>query len=350
MTRTRIAAALALMLSVSAGSSLLADVRTEEKTLVRFEGGMGKVINFFAGKSAKEGVKTTVAVKGDRKALFGDTDGTIVDLTEEKVYDLDMKKKTYTVITFAEIRRRMEEARRKAEEEQKKAAAEEAKDAKETTKADENEPQMEVDFDVKETGQKKAINGFDTREVIMTITMREKGKTLDQSGGLVLTSDMWVTPSVAAMRELIDFEIRYAKQLNGPATFGASAEQMQAALVAHPALKQGLARMAEEGKKMDGTAILTTTTMEAVKSAEQLAAEQKSGAERAEEKSSAPTSVGGLLGGFGKRLAKKNDKDKEEAGPKARAAFMTITNERLSISTTVAANDVAIPAGFREEK
>lgn len=348
MTRTRIAAALALMLSVSAGSSLLADVRTEEKTLVRFEGGMGKVINFFAGKSAKEGVKTTVAVKGDRKALFGDTDGTIVDLKEEKVYDLDMKKKTYTVITFAEMRRQMEEARKKAEEEQRKADAEEKK---ETTKpADEKEPQMEVDFDVKETGQKKTVNGFDTREVIMTITLREKGKTLDQSGGLVLTSDMWITPSVTAMRELLDFEIRYAKQLNGPATFGASAEQMQAALVAHPALKQGLARMAEEGKKMDGTAILTTTTMEAVKSAEQLAAEQKSGAERAEEKSSAPTSVGGLLGGFGKRLAKKNDKDKEEAGPKARAAFMTITNERLSISTTVAANDVAIPAGFREEK
>ena len=39
-----------------AGSSR-ADVRTEEKTQVRFEGGVGKVINFFAGKAAREGVK-----------------------------------------------------------------------------------------------------------------------------------------------------------------------------------------------------------------------------------------------------------------------------------------------------
>ena len=52
MTRTRIAAALTLALSVSAGASLLADVRTEDKSLVRFEGGLGKVINFFAGKAA----------------------------------------------------------------------------------------------------------------------------------------------------------------------------------------------------------------------------------------------------------------------------------------------------------
>lgn len=349
MTRTRFAAALAFVLSASAGTSLLADVRTEEKNLVRFEGGLGKVINFFAGKAAKDGVKSSVAVKGDRKASFGENDGTIVDLKEEKVYELNMKKKTYTVVTFAEIRRRMEEARRRAEEEQRKAEAEQAKEQKKEEKTAEKEPQMEVDFDVKETGQKKAINGFDTRQVVMTITMREKGKTLEQSGGLVITSDMWVTASVAAMKELIDFEIRYAKQLNGPETFGASVEQMQAALAAHPQLRQGLAKMAEESKKMDGTAILTTTTMESVKSAEMLAAEQKANAERAEEKSAPPTSVGGLIGGFGRRMAKKNDKDKEEAGPKTRAAFMTITNERLSISTTVAANDVAMPAGFRAE-
>ena len=350
MIRSRIAAALALTFSVAAGTSLLADVRTEEKSLVRFEGGLGKVINFFAGKAAKEGIKTTVALKGDRKAVFGDTEGTIVDLKEEKVYDLNMKKKTYTVATFADIRRRMEEARKKAEEEQRKAEAEQAKEAKKPEQKPEKDVQMEVDFDVKETGQKKAINGFDTKEVIMTITMREKGKTLEQSGGLVLTSDMWMTPSIAAMKEIIDFEIRYAKQLNGPQTFGASVEQMQAAIAAHPQLKQGLARMAEESMKMDGTAILTTTTMEAVQSAEAAAQQAADKSAAKEDKSGPPTSVGGLLGGFGKKLAKKNDKDKDEAGPKSRAAFMTITNERLSIATTVAANDVAIPAGFKEDK
>jgi len=288
-----------------------------------------------------------VAVTANRKATFGDTDGTIVDLSEEKFYSLDMKKKNYTVMTFAEMRRQMEEARRKAEEEARKAEAQAPRDEKKEEKG-EKAPEMEVDFDVKETGQKKAINGFDTKQVVMTITLREKGKTLDQSGGLVLTSDMWMAPTVAAMRELLDFDIRFAKALNGPETFGASVEQMQAALAAHPQLKQGLARMAEESKKMDGTAILTTTTMEAVKSADALAAEQQNAA-KGEDKSSPPTSVGGLIGGFGRRMAQRKSETKD-AGPKARTAFMTITNERLSISTTVSANDLAMPAGFREEK
>ena len=222
MIRSRIAAALALTFSVAAGTSLLADVRTEEKSLVRFEGGLGKVINFFAGKAAKEGIKTTVALKGDRKAVFGDTEGTIVDLKEEKVYDLNMKKKTYTVATFADIRRRMEEARKKAEEEQRKAEAEQAKEAKKPEQKPEKDVQMEVDFDVKETGQKKAINGFDTKEVIMTITMREKGKTLEQSGGVVMTSSLWLAPTIPALKEVGEFELRYAQKLYGPMLAGAN--------------------------------------------------------------------------------------------------------------------------------
>ena len=42
---------------------------------------------------------------------------------EEKVYDLDLKKKTYKVATFAALRRRLEEAQKKAEESLQKAQA-----------------------------------------------------------------------------------------------------------------------------------------------------------------------------------------------------------------------------------
>ncbi|MGE3510353.1 MAG: hypothetical protein AB7N65_15895 [Vicinamibacterales bacterium] len=327
--------------------SLVADVRTQEKSLVRFEGGLGKVINFFAGKAAKEGVVQTVALLGDRKATLNDTTGTIVDLKEEKVYDLDIKKKKYTVTTFAEMRRRIEEARKKADEQARKA---EAEGAKESEKPADPGREMEVDFDVKETGQRKSINGFETKQVIMTIGLREKGKTLEQSGGLVLTSDMWMGPAVPAMRELTDFDIRYARALQGPETFGASVEQMQAALATHPQLKQGLARMAEESKKLEGTAILTTTTMEVVKSAEQLAQEQQAAPGAGEDKSAPPTSVGGLLGGLGRRMARNKDKEKDAGGPQPRVAFMTITTERLSITPNASAADVAIPAGFKEDR
>ena len=65
---------------------------------------------------------------------------------------------------------------------------------------------MEVDFDVRNTGEKKTINGFDTHQVVMTITVREKGKTLEESGGMVLTSDMWLAPKIAAMKEIAEFD------------------------------------------------------------------------------------------------------------------------------------------------
>src|SRR5262245_37384244 len=119
MTRSRIAA-FTVCLCVAAGASLVADVRTEEKSLVRLEGALGRVVNFFGGKAMREGVKTTVAIRGDRKATFGENEGMIVDLQEEKVYTLDMKKKSYAVVTFAEMRRQIEEARKRAEEDARK--------------------------------------------------------------------------------------------------------------------------------------------------------------------------------------------------------------------------------------
>src|SRR5215204_5432262 len=77
-----------------------AEVKTREKTQVKLEGMLGRMFNLFGGKSAKEGVESRTAVKGNRKATLNDSTGTIVDLTEEKVYEIDVKKKQYTVTTF----------------------------------------------------------------------------------------------------------------------------------------------------------------------------------------------------------------------------------------------------------
>ena len=41
---------------------------------------------------------------------------------------------------------------------------------------------------------------------MMTVTVREKGKTLEESGGMVLTSDMWLAPKIAAMKEVAEFD------------------------------------------------------------------------------------------------------------------------------------------------
>src|SRR5436190_1999114 len=108
MTRAFIASALALGVLALTASSLEADVRAEEKTHVELGGVLGKMVNVFGGKGAREGVTATVTVKGDRKATSTENTSQIIDLREEKVYDLDLKRKTYRVTTFAELRRRTE--------------------------------------------------------------------------------------------------------------------------------------------------------------------------------------------------------------------------------------------------
>ena len=338
MTRHRIAVALGAALLVSSTHTLSADVRADQKTRIEFGGMLGRMVNFFGGKAAKEGVVSTVAVKGDRKATTNEQTGQIVDLAEEKVYDLDLKKKGYKVTTFAELRRRMEEAQKKAEEDARKQEGREAP----APASSPDEKQMEVDVDVKNTGEKKVINGFDTHQVIMTITLREKGKTIEQSGGMVTTTDMWLAPKIAAMQEIADFDVRYAQKLYGGMVAGVSAEQMAAAMAAYPMMKQAMGRMTTEGAKLDGTAIMTTVTMDAVKSDEQVAQQTTTTTTAGKP----ATGLGGLLGGLAKKAAAKKGDDES----KARTTFMTSTNEVLKIATTVAPADVAVPAGFKENK
>ncbi|MFN7915301.1 MAG: hypothetical protein U0Q55_08170 [Vicinamibacterales bacterium] len=346
MTRSRTALVLAAALALVSTQAIRADVRSDEKTRVQLGGALGKMMNFFGGRSAREGVTQTVALKGNRLMTTNENTGEIVDLSEEKVYSLDMKKKQYTVVTFAEMRRKMEEERRKAEEEAKKQPAETADPARQ----DPNAKQMEVDFEIKNTGEKKDINGFSTSQSLMIITVREKGKTLQQGGGMVMTADMWMTPSIPAMKEVADFHMKYAQQLYGPMVAGASPQDMASAMAMYPMMKPAMEKMATEGKKLQGTPILTTTTFDAVLSAEQMQQQNSGSGSRASENTT-PTSVGGVLGGLGRRMARKKDDDAPAAaGPKDRATIFTATNEVLKVSTTVAAEEVAIPAGFKEKK
>jgi hypothetical protein len=318
--------AVAIVLALVAGATLGADVKSEEKSVMKFEGMLGRMMGMFGGKAMRDGLVTTVAVKGNRKASFNEYTGQIIDLDEEKVYDLDMRGKKVTVKTFDQIRREMEEARRKAEQQAAQAGGGEQK-------KDPDGKEMEIDFDLKETGQKKTVNGFDdAREVVMTITVREKGRTLEQSGGIVLTANSWLAPKIAAMSEVAEFDRRYFEKLNGPAI---AAEAMMAALAMYPGLAQAMSRFRQENVNMDGTAVATIVTFEAVRSAEQMEQAKKS-----EENSG-----GGGLGGLLARKMMKKKSDEGAASPRAR--IMTMNHDLLKVIPNATDADVAIPAGFQ---
>jgi len=347
MTRARTAVALTFCCLVAASYSLKADVRADEKSHVEFGGMLGRVANLFGGKAAREGVTSIVAVKGERKATLNDTTGQIIDLNEEKIYDLDLRKKTYKVTTFAERRRQMEEAQRRAEENARRQQPQEK--GKTAEPPDKDRKEIEIDFDLKNTGQQKTINGFDTHEVLMTITVREKGKTLEEAGGMVLTSDMWIAPKVAAMREIAEFDLRYASKLQGPMVAGASADQMAAALAMYPAMKDTIGRMNTENVKMDGTPIETIVKIDVVKSAAQTEQErqQGEGGSTGGGSSSGSSGVNQLFSGFAKKMAQKRASQDEQGN---RGTLLSMTNEVLKVTTEVTAGDVGVPAGFKESK
>lgn len=340
----------AVLFAASASTVVSADVRSDQRVKFQLGGAVGKLINMFGGKGAREGVTTTVAVKGNRKATLSDTTGQIVDLSEEKIYDLDMKKKTYKVTTFAQLRAEMEKARREAEQmaRQEQQQTREPNEPSKPAEKDPNQKEFEVDFDVKNTGATRSINGFDTKQTVMTITVREKGKTLNDAGGMVMTTDMWLTPNAPSTDDIAQFDLKYAQKLYGPTVMnGASAQDMAMAMAMYPQIKPALDRMAAEGTKVEGTAILTEMRMEAVPpgTANQTAEAPKAEAQPEQKKGR----FGGLMGGL-KKMAEASQQQQSGEQKPQRAIIMTTSVEMLKLTPEVTADVVAIPAGFKETK
>ena len=341
-------ASLAAAIAVCSSTALIADVKTQERTRVQFEGGLGKIVNFFGGKAAREGIVSSVAVKGDRMISINDTTGELIDLKEEKVYQLDIKKKTYTVVTFAEMRKQMEDAMAKAKKDAEQARAEQPKPE---SKPSEPQKEYEIDFSVKETGRTKQIAGYDTKESLATVVVREKGKKLEEAGGMVMDTSLWMAPEIAALKELQDFRIRYAQQVYGP-MIAEAAPNMAQAIAMYPQMQEAMAKFQAEGKQMTGTPLSTEMKFQ-VQAPPQSAEGQTQQSETKEAKKDEPppTSVGGLLGGIGRRMARKKE-DKPAENPDAvpgRATIMTSTSETLQVATSATDADVAIPAGFKQK-
>ena len=307
-----------LVLCALLSPSLLADVRTREKSTFKLEGLLGSFVNRMAG--GDNGITATVAVKGNRMSRMSDNTGQIIDLTEQKIYNLDIRRKEYTVMTFEEMRKQLEEAKAEMAKRQAEMNPEDKQQAEQAAK------QLDFDVDVKETGQKKTIAGQDTREVILVIAMRERGKTLEESGGLVMSNTMWLASRVPALEEVQAFNLKFYKAVFGGVFGGIDMQQMNAATVFLPGLGTLMERMAAERGKLQGTPLASTMVFDGVKSAEQM--------------KSAPPATGGGLGGM---LARRVNRGASQQ----RTTALTTTSETLSIDPTATDADVALPAGFK---
>ena len=329
--------ALVAATSLFAATALLADSTVEQKTKVRMGGALGGILNMVGGKAAREGLVSTHVVKGDRRLMRSGDTGELVDLKEEKVYQIDFARSSYKVVTFAQMRKQMEDMKKQAE----KNAAE----AKASRDSGEKPPEFDVVMDVKDTGERETINGYNTRRTIMTITVTEKGKKLDQ-GGAVLTADMWMAPKVKAIQEMGEFEQRYIKKVYGGLFGEGDMRQMAMLMATAPQFGKAMKKLEEKKGTLEGTSVRSEIKFETVAAPGQAAKEESASAD--EPSAAAMKALGGFLGKMNKKRAK-DSATKDDAKPTDpnRNLLFGSNTEVLRAESSAAATDVAIPTGFK---
>jgi hypothetical protein len=290
--------------------------------------GAMKVIGVFS-KQATQPIKSTVMVKGDRLAHVGAETVQVIDLARETITDINLKNKTYSVVTFAQMVQAMDQAAQKA-----------------AAQPDNKKAEMNFKASVKETGQTKVITGLNTREVILTLVMEGTDKESGNKGSMNVVSDMWLAPDVPGYSEVRAFYQRMGAKLAW--TPGASAFTQGRGDMA-----KAFGDLSKESAKLQGVPVMQVVSM-AGASAEGQQGQPPAAQTNRQEKQSEPTSIGGALGrlgGLGGLGRKKQEPAKQEqtAPASAPGTLLEMTTESMNFSAgSVDASKFEVPAGFKQ--
>jgi hypothetical protein len=307
---------------------LYADFSYEQTTTMT--GGVLKSVAFLS-KQLREPIRSTVAVKGDRMATITPLSGHIIDLGSETITEINFQKKTYSLITFAQMAEAMRQLQTKA-------------------KSD-----FTVKPSVKETGQTREINGVSTRELVMTLEFEGTDpKTNQRATMMVMVADMWIAPAVPGYAQVREFHQRMAQKLNWvPGAGGMMGGGQESA--------KGMAELYKEMGKLNGVPVLQLTKMNmggAIPQGDQPAATETAPPPQPQQQVELerPT-VGGALGRLGGRfggLGRKKQTPEQTSGSQPQAAggppsMMEMTTELSGFSSgAVDASKFEVPAGFKQ--
>ncbi len=196
----RIPKALVLTLSLTLPLTSFADFRYEETTKVTG----GTIVNMtkFMGAFSKDArhltdpVTSTVLVKGNRMAHIDKDTTEIIDLDSETITNIDHNKKTYSVVTFQQMKEAMEEAARKAQQQQQQAQQQTPPPSKTPP------PEMHFKVSVTNTGASKQVTGLSAAQSILKMSMEAKDQQSGQTGNMAITNDMWMVPEIPGYNQV----------------------------------------------------------------------------------------------------------------------------------------------------
>jgi len=307
-------------------SPMLADFSYQEKSTITggMMASMMKVAGVFS-KAAREPIEATVAVKGNRMAHRSDRHSSIIDLDAETITQVDPQKKTYSVMTFEQMKAMLEQAQQKM-------------------KQNPNANQMSFKVSADKTGNRKTISGMDATELILKMEMQSTDQQSGQQGGMAITTDLWVAPAADGYAEIRHFHRRMAEKLNW--TPGGNM------FMANPQVSEGMAEVYKEMSKLDGMPVFETVSMgmagQPAGSGATASNQQQSQDQQQQQQ---PTSISGALAGhFGLGRKKTTSQDQSgAAGGSSSGSLLDMTVEMSGFSSSpIDPSLFEVPAGFKK--
>jgi hypothetical protein len=300
---------------------------------------MMKVVGVFS-KQAREPVQSTVAVKGDKMLHRSQQQATVIDLAAQTVTTIDTQRKTYTVMTFEEFRQMMEQMSQKMQKSQDQGG------------------KMEFKVSAKDTGNTKEIAGYQTKELVLRMEMQATDQKSGQQGSMVISSDIWLAPSVAGYQEVRAFYTRMGEKL----AFNPGGGMFMSS----PEASKNMGELYKEIGKLDGIPVLQTISMGGAgqpgsgdTSAQQGGGQQQQQQQPPAARPSLGGALGGALGGrFGLGRKKQQQDDQASTGQPSQqqqqgtgnpGSLMEATTEMSGFSSDpVDDSTFAVPAGFKK--
>jgi hypothetical protein len=175
------------------------------------------------------------------------TKSEIILLNQEQFINIDHEKKTFTVLTFAQMREQWEKAMQQMKESKK-------------DRQEKPEATVTPKISVKDAGESKVINGYNCHHMILNLSMEIQDQKSGQKGSMDMVSDLWVTKDVQGFEEQREFYRRFAEKM-GAMTYAREMMGMMGGMMQDPNASQGMTEMKKELAKMEGTPILTITSM-----------------------------------------------------------------------------------------
>jgi hypothetical protein len=225
-------------------SFAFADVTYQETTQITGGSLMGMLKMAGAissqAKQAAAPVTSTVMIHGGRMLQSNPHSTEIIDLDQQTITSIDHDKRTYSLVTFQEIKDQMAKAAAKS---------------KGAQPAGSNDSQMSFTAHISSNGATRVINGQTAKEALLSVTMVANSSDNNTKAGMAATSEMWLVQEEPGLAEMRRFSERMAKEM----AFDTQASAVNSLLASQPGGAQALAEIKKESAKMSGLPVLQVT-------------------------------------------------------------------------------------------